>query len=742
MPDVVVVEGRVPRDASDQTIVVGPGIPGPAGRDGRDGKDGRNGVDGAPGRDGVGVPGPAGPAGPPGRDGKDGAPGERGPMGPPGSSTASGGLDYNGVKLVVQEEISNQVERGLLGIDAAKAEVKKLNDEIEKQLLGVLPGDDFMPEYLLTWDPTTHRFVQSKVRVHGGAIHVANDSVVFGDDLKLSVTPGYDTLQLSHMDGSGSVRVLATVPWVVEQIAKIPPSAPVTIPVAEIDAMVKEAVAKLPAPTGGSIDTSGLATKDELGNQLAGIQGEFNAVHHDISVLADSVVRPQQDKAATYYGFSPNNIKFEKHITAADGYYGGPLEMDQVVSKNLFHWDMATKSVVVTDAILDDDSLKTGGDQILFAFTWQLASRRFASSGLESPRITFELIYTKDGSPVKDPQGTPLYWEFRLNEYSSDLMGSGGAQFAATADEKVQFICKTNDIADVELDGRGTTVLFHAMGNRQETMKYTSEALLQWQFDNNIRVRINPLTGDLFFNGKLANLNTTLPVDMAMIGPSQPRVLTGTIFNSNWMDSQTSWSIAPEWYDPKTGYFAGGDSAVTMEKMPLWKFFGWKATDSMWVGHHKEGVSHAVANPIWKVTEAQRAGVNTWFIGKTWDKPSELLDLFGADAKVAMGYHAYKMHPSFQLWSHSGDWATDSNNKIAGVGPGWKRVASFRSEAAVPAADATATPTEAFTHFTFPWQNEDEPINAFAISMDTSGLDPTTVTGFGFGFERLTLDVS
>ncbi len=60
---------------------------------------------------------------------------------------------------------------------------------------------------------------------------------------------------------------------------------------------------------------------------------------------------------------------------------------------------------------------------------------------------------------------------------------------------------------------------------------------------------------------------------------------------------------------------------------------------------------------------------------------------------------------------------------------------------ALPAADATATPTEAFTHFTFPFNNADEPINAFAIVMDTSGLDPTAVTGFGYGFERLTLEV-
>lgn len=709
MTDVVVVEGRVPRDASDQTIVIGPGVPGPAGRDGRDGKDGRDGVDGAPG--------PAGPKGDKGDRGLTGLKGDTGPMGPPGSSTASGGLDYNAVKLVVQEEISNQAQRGLLGVDAAKAEVKKLNDEIEKQLLGILPDDTYQKDYLLTWEPDTHRFIQSRVKVVGQSLHVSGESIVFDDKARLSLSPDELTLQVSHVDGSPT-QLVAYKDWVEQRLAK------------------------LPAPTGGSIDTSGPATKDELGNQLAGIQGEFNAVRHDINVLADSVVRPQQDKAATYYGFSPNNIKLAKHTIAADGYYGGPLEMDQVVSKNLLHWDMTTKSVVVTDAILDDDSLVTGGDQYLFAFTWQLVNRRFASSGLESPRITFELIYAKDGSPVKDAQGTPLYWEFRLNEYTHDLMGSGGAQFAVTADEKVQFICKSNDIADVELDGRGTTVLFHAMGNKQETMKYTSEALLQWQFDNNIRVKINPLTGELFFNGKLANLNTVLPVDMAVIGPSQPRVLTGTIFSSNWLDAQSSWSIAPEWYDPKTGYFAGGDSAVTMEKMPLWKFFGWKATDSMWVGHHKEGVSHAVANPIWKVTEAQRAGVNTWFIGKTWDKPSELLDLFGADAKVAMGYRPFKMHPSFQLWSHSGEWATDSNNKIAGVGPGWKRVASFRSEAAVPAADATATPTEAFTHFTFPYQNEDEPINGFAVSMDTSGLDPTTTTGFGFGFERLTLDVS
>ncbi len=730
---VVLFETRVPRDADDQTIVIGGvGIPGARGLPGAKGDKGDPGIQGAKGD--KGDPGLPGAKGDKGDKGDPGIQGERGPMGPPGSSTASGGLDYNAVKLVTQEEISNQVARGLIGIDAAKAEVKKLNDELEKQLLRILPDDTYRKNDLLTWDVEEHRFKSSGVRSLAGKIVLSPESIEFEDETLVTAKGG--DLFVARSTTPTVKRAVATQDWVKAN------SAPVTIPVAEIDAMVKESLAKLPAPTGGSIDTSLLATKDELGNQLAGVQNEFNAVRHDINVLADSVVRPNQDKAATYYGFSPNNIKLEKHTTSADGYYGGPLEMDQVVSKNLLHWDMTTKSVVVTDAILDDDSLVTGGDEYLFAFTWQLTNKRFASSGLASPRITFELIYAKDGSPVKDQSGTPLYWEFRLNEYSSDLTGSGGSLFEVTADEKVQFICKSNDIADVELDGRGTTVLFHALGNKKENMKYTSEAMLQWQFDNNIRVKFNPLNGDIRFNGKQMNANTTLPVDMTMIGASQQRVLTGTIFSSDWMDAQSSWSIAPEWYDPKTGYFAGGDSAVTMEKMPLWKFFGWKATDSMWVGHHKEGVSHAVANPIWKVTEAQRAGVNNWFIGKTWDKPSELLDLFGTDAKVAMGYHAYKMHPSFQLWSHSGDWATDSNNKIAGVGAGWKRVASFKSEAALPAADATATPTEAFTHFTFPYQNADEPINAFAISMDTSGLDPTMVTGFGFGFERLTLDVS
>lgn len=510
MPDVVVVEGRVPRDASDQTIVVGPGIPGPAGRDGRDGKDG------------VGIPGPVGPAGPPGRDGvgikgDKGDPGERGPMGPPGSSTASGGLDYNGVKLVVQEEISNQAQRGLLGIDAAKAEVQKLNDEIEKQLLAILPGDDYMPDYLLTWSPTEHRFIRSNVRVLNGAIHVGRTSIVFGDEIKLSVTPDAETLELSRYDGTGPTKILASQPWVTQQIGSLLTEAQADARYeSKSDGMntatnlqtvaleVKRLDAAIAAGNGGTLPT-GLVTKDEFGAQLAGIKklmDELEArTQNSVSMAAGNLL----SGLPYFYGSLGDDLltvssAAEQETLKAGGMVGGPLYANRVIDSNLIQQDMTEKAFRLGDFIQGDDPLLSHGQTYLAIIRYEfvpLFDDKYWTTH-DNVKIRFTLKSKATGQPLNDFLGYPVEWEFAVG--ADSLTGTMAAVFNVEVTTLVQWEMATDAPYVLRLNGQGTNILFQGF----KSDKQLSLALMQWQSDNDRAITINHgVLGDIANLGAL-----------------------------------------------------------------------------------------------------------------------------------------------------------------------------------------------------------------------------------------------
>ena len=539
---VLIVEARVPRDSSDQTIVVGGGIKG------EKGDKGDQGPQGIPGQ-----PGPRGEKGDQGAPGRDGAGGNvladaHVFLGAESRTTAKEGdlwllfggepakvyhdgswVEFSAVPDAILAEIraagSGSGSSAITVVDAKGTAqvVNKITFAEGVFLKGAAPTEATLELFeplglsniaigeVLIWDNENKQFKGSGVVLAAdGALRVKPLSIQFGDYIRLSSTP--EVLLITTLKDN-KVYTIATR----EELSAI-----MIALTAKID--------NLPATGGGATQAD-----------LTAIRGDIAALEKELQdVEKNNADQRHADERAALDGMAPS-IYAHAHddiliVPESRPDWMHPIELDTVIYRDAMvtRWDRDTKSVHITNTA--DET--TGIVSQLWIVGLSYKVKRFATAyDAASTKFTITLIDPATKDVMRDFYDEPI--KFTVDNLKANPAGVYYTSLVIKADTQVQYCVTATNEGSFLLDASETAIML--MGVQKDYL--TSLAWLQWQNDfGAARVRI----GKVQQIASLALIDHMNAVLGDMVGGGTQGILSNGFFIHNQMPGDAH-------YDATTG---------------------------------------------------------------------------------------------------------------------------------------------------------------------------------------------